>query len=537
MVNRTRLPENPAKNGRSASTSAPIGGLNVSTALQGMPLTDAFDLTNWIAQQYGVRSRKGYMEWAINLGGEVRTIMEYAPSRSIVGGTKLFAATDSNIYDITNSTNAPPVSLVLPGTDQYGRFTSTMFANAAGTFLLVTSNAGGYKYYNGAAWVTPTLGGGAGQVTPVNPLNLSYVQAWKKRLWFIEKGTTKVWYSGVEQLTGTFNSLDVGAQFEHGGVVSFIARWSIDAGEGIDDFLVIGGEKGDILIYKGTDPSSISTFGLVGVWYIGALPVGQRCTVEYGGDLLVIGATGIQPLSYITRGGQSLLRSSSVDYLRKIQPRFADLLTATASQLGWEMVMSLEENLLIVLTPPNGTTTYEQYALYTNGNTWSKFAGMSMATAYSAMNGLFYGDTNGNVYKALTGYFDNVKYGETVGNGIAGTIQTSYQYYGMPGMNKQWHLVRPTFIATDRPSVTVTMVADFQQSVLPSTPVYSVTSGAKWDVSLWDVGIWAGGLFTYNDWYGAAAMGYAGSCYMNTVCLGDTYLVSIDYYYEAGGVI
>lgn len=537
MVARNQTPLNTSRNSRSKSTSAPVGGLNVVSALQGMPETDAFELTNWLAQQYGVRSRKGYMEWAINLDGPVQTVMEYVPDRNNVSAKKLFAATDTNIYDVTISTNAPAVSLALPGSANFGRFTSTMFANAAGTFLLACSNEGGFKYYNGTTWASPSLGGGAGQVTPVDPTKLIYVQQWKHRNWFIEKGTTKVWYSDVDLITGTFHPLDVGPSLEHGGGLSFIGRWSIDAGEGIDDFLVIGGEKGDILIYKGTDPSSATTFGLVGVWYIGSLPVGHRTSVQFGGDLLVLGNTGIQPLSYITRGGQSLLRSSSVDYLRKIQPRFGDLLSASSNQLGWEMVMSLEESLLVVLTPPQSTTEYNQYALYTNQNTWSKFAGMNMACAFSSESGVFYGSIEGKVYKALTGFFDNVLYGQTVGNGIAGIIQTSYQYYGYPGMNKQWHLVRPTFIASDRPSVTVAIVADYQQNILPSSPVYTVSQGAKWDVSLWDQATWGGGLNTYNDWLGAAALGYAGSAYLNTVCVGDTFLVSLDYLYEPAGVI
>lgn len=531
-----RAPQRPKTNIQK-SQSAPVGGLNVVSALQGMPQNDAFELTNWIAQQYGVRSRKGFSEWAINLSGEVRTIMEYAPDRNNVSARKLFAATDNNIYDVTTSTNAPPVSLALPGTDQFGRFTNTMFANAAGTFLLITSNQGGYKYFNGAAWATPTLGGGAGQVTPVDPANLIYVQPWKHRNWFIEKGTTKVWYSDIDSITGTFHPLDIGPSLEHGGVLSFIGRWSIDAGEGVDDFLVIGGEKGDIVIYKGTDPSSASTFGLVGVWYIGSLPIGHRTSVQYGGDLLVFGATGIQPVSYITRGGQSLLRSSSVDYLRKIQPRLGDLLITTSTQLGWEMIMSLEENLLIVLTPPNNTTAYDQYALYTNANTWCKFTGMSMATAFSSETGVFYGTTTGKVIKALSGYFDNVAYGDTVGNGIAGIIQTSYQYFGYPGMYKQWHLVRPTFIAADRPAVSIDIVADYQQSILPTAPVYAVSAGSKWDISRWDINVWGGGLNTYQDWYGATGLGYVGSAYLNTVCVGDTFLVSIDHVFEDGGAL
>ncbi len=506
-------------------------------AINSMPVSDAIDLVNWIPQQYGVRSRKGFSEWAIGFGAPIRTVFQYAPDRDNVLGQQLFAATDSDIYDITTSTAAPISVETLTGADQYGRLTTSMMANSAGTFLLITSNEGGYRYYDGTTWTTPIMGGGAGQVAGVDPADLIYIQMWKRRAWFIEKGTANVWYGPVDSLTGTFNKLDVGPQLVNGGVLSFIGRWTIDAGEGIDDFLVIGGENGDIVIYKGTDPASSSTFGLVGVWYVGRLPVGHRCSIQYGGDLLIITATGIQPLSYVTRGGQSLLRSSSVDYLSKVQPRFGELLSSLSDQLGWELTLSLQENLLIVQVPTNGTSVFDQYVMYTNGNTWCKFTGMPMACAFAGQMGFFFGTEDGRVCKGLSGYFDDVAYGETVGNGIGGIIQPAYSYFGRPGMNKQWQMVRPTFLAADRPGVTVAVVADYQQNILSGSPVYTIGDGALWDVALWDLGVWSGNLRTYDDWYAAAAIGYAGTAYFVTVVVGDTFLVSIDYMFEPGGII
>jgi hypothetical protein len=516
---------------------APVGGLNVCDAINLMPKNDAIELVNWIAQQYGVRSRKGYKEWAINFPAEVRTIMEYAPARASIVDYKMFAVTDAHIYDITGSTNAPVSAFALPNTDQYGRFTWVNAANIAGNFLLACSNNGGYHKYDAVGgWVTITMGGGANQVSGVDPNNLIFVTSWKGRQWFIEKGTTKAWYTAPNAITGALTAFDFGPLMKKGGVLSFIASWTIDAGTGVDDYLVLGGENGDILIYKGTDPSSAATFGQVGNWYVGRLPVGHRGFVQYGGDLLILSSAGIQPLSYVTRGGQSLFRVSSVDYLRKIQPLFSDILAAGLDQYGWEICLSLDENL-VILQQPTATTSYEQYALYTNENTWSKFRGMPMSSMFAGSQGFFFATPDNKVCQGLTGFFDAVPYGQTVGNGIVGVIQPSYNYFGRPGQNKQWHMIRPTFLAVDKPAVTVTMLADFQQDVVPSTPIYGASQGAKWDVSLWDQAYWAGSMRQYSSWVGAAALGYAGSAILTTVVAGDTYLVSIDYTWEAGGVV
>lgn len=518
------------------SQSAPIGGLNVRDPINAMPALDALDLLNWIPQQYGLRTRKGYKEWAINMTDPIQTVMAYQPNREDLTSYRLFAATDNNIYDITTSTNIPPVSLVLPGGDSYGRFSHTMMTNTAGSFLLVCSHSGGYKHYSsGGGWVTPTLGGGAGQITPIDPTSLCFVALWKRRSWFIEKNSTNAWYSGVDAVTGTFTKLELGPFVKHGGKLAFIANWTVDAGEGIDDLLVFAFENGDVLIYKGTDPNSAATFALVGAYYVGSLPVGRRCFTPLGGDLLILSELGVNPLSYVTRGGQQILRSSSVDYLGKIQPRLADLVASLSNQLGWDMILYPKDNLMIINKPTGGVNIFDQYALYTNTNAWTIFRGMPMTCFAVANNQFYFGSADGKVYLGFDGYFDNVLFGQTIGAGIQGLIEPCFSYYGRPGMYKQFLMARPTFLAVDEPTVQCDMLADYKFEPPTGSLVYTTPDDALWDVALWDTAVWGGALNVHQDWFGVQALGYTGAPFLNTVTLGDTFLVSIDVMFEPGG--
>lgn len=500
-----------------------------------MPQTDALELINWVPQQYGLRCRKGWAEWATGMADPVRTVMQYQPNREVSATYKLFASTDSDIYDVSASTDAPVSVLSLPGTDNYGRWSSTMLTNSAGAFLLACTHAGGYKYYDGTNWVTPAFGGAPGEVSGINPTSLCFVTTWKRRSWFIEKDSTNAWYSAVDSLTGVFTKFELGPFVKHGGKLAFIATWTIDAGEGIDDFIVFGFENGDILIYKGTDPSSAATFALHGAWYIGAIPIGRRSFCALGGDLLILSELGLQPLSYVTRGGQSLLRAGATDYLGKIQPRLADLVASSANSLGWDLILYPKDNLFIVNKPTGATSLNEQYALYTNTNTWTMFRDIPMISFCVANNQFFFGTEDGRVCLGFSGFFDQVPYGETVGVGIAGLIQPAYSYFGVPAANKQFLMARPTFLATDRPTVICDMLADYKYRPPTGSLPYTLPSESLWDTALWDAATWGGQLNVYDDWLSVQAIGYVGAAFINTVCIGDTFCASIDYMFEPGG--
>jgi len=135
----------------------------------------------------------------------------------------------------------------------------------------------------------------------------------------------------------------------------------------------------------------------------------------------------------------------------------------------------------------------------------------------------------------MTGFFDNVKLNESVGSGIRGVIQPVFSYFGMPGGNKQFLMARPTFIATDTPTYTLYMLIDFKEPIPGGAAISKDSEGSKWDISNWDESYWTGGMQTFQRWVGTAGVGYTGAVYMESTCVGDTFLASIDYLYEPGG--
>ena len=519
------------------SVSPPVGGLNAHGAINSMPVTDAVTLINWVPEKYGVRCRKGWVEHAINLDGPIRSLLSYQPDKDFYSNRKLFAFTDTSIYNVSGGGDALLPTFTLPGITNYGRFSGAMFTNSAGSFLAACSESGGYFLYNGLDWEQVQNGSGIGTVQDADPNIFAFVTSWKRRLWFVEADSTNAWYLPTDSIYGEAKKFELGPFVKSGGRLSYITNWTIDAGEGIDDFLVFVFEGGDVLIYKGTNPDSASTFGLVGNYHIGSVPTGRRGWTTFGGDVLILSELGIQPLSYVTRGGQTVFRTSAVDYLTKIQQRVAELIGDLSNSPGWDLTLYPKENLLLLNIPLGTSSEYRQYVMNTNTNGWCVFEGMPMICMAASGDGFYFGTSDGRVCQGLTGYFDDVKFSQTEGFGIPGTIQPAYNYFGFPGRNKQFLMLRPTFMAVDEPMIDATVIVDFETPYLTGLSRVAPITGALWDVALWDQSVWGGAMRIYSNWLSTGAIGFAGTAYINTNCVGDTRLISLDYMYEPGGVL
>lgn len=538
------------KNQKVQSFPPPIGGLNARDALSAMPPTDAYGLINWIPQNYGVRSRKGYAEWATNLtGGAVGTVLNWFGPAITIPGTvnfqiaptslpgKVFAATDDGFWDITNSTNAPSIDQALSGTDNAGVVSSANFANSAGGWLLACSETDGYFTYSGSAWNKVLLGGGAAEVSVTDPTKFCAVAVWKRRAWFVVKGTAKVAYLPADAIYGAGTFLDLGPLLKHGGAVAWISTWTIDAGEGIDDFLVIAGENGDILVYKGTDPASSTTFGLVGSWYAGEIPKGRKCFTTFGGDLLIVSNLGIIPLSYITRGGTNVLSAGNGNYTEKIQQLFAQDISTSFNFFGWEIIQVPRENLMLVTVPFTQNTRFLQYALNVSNNKWCQFHGMPLNCVKSVANWPLAGTIDGRVLILFTDYLDNSLLSGTPGNPIAGVIAPAFSYFQKEGdfsTNKHFLMARTTWLSQAKPGYAVQMNTDFKAGVPGAITFVASASGAMWDTAKWDQAVWGGGQNTYAEWQTVNGYGFAGQISIATLVQYDTILASIDYMLETG---
>lgn len=541
-----RNPQSPQTN-VVISRPAPNGGLNARDSLSSMPDNDAVELINWIPDAGGIRCRKGYREWATNLLSGVQAVFPYfSPTDAIPGGTflttptvmpgKLFAATKDSIYEVTTTTNAPAISRALGGTTYSGWFTTAMLTNTAGSFLLAVSEDDGYYRYNGAAWVKLTLGAGANQVANVDPALFAHVLVWKRRAWFVQKSTTKAWYLATDAIEGAATAIDFGPLFKHGGSLAYLATWTIDAGEGMDDFLVAVSSNGDIAVYKGTDPAAASTFSLVGTWYVGQIPVGRRGACQYGGDLVIVSSEGIFPISYVTRGGAGLLVASSQEYSSKIRARIGPILRGSFSTRGWEMMLHASERLMLVNVPPLASHPQTQFALNTTLNQWCQLADIPVACMGQTAGYAFAGTADGRVLILFTNFYDNVPYSATVGSGIYGVIMSSFSSLGAPALNKIVHMVRPHFVGAARPGVIVKVAVNYQTPDIREYPSFSVGSSSLWDTGLWDSARWTSLTGThFGDWAGAGGVGVAATAFIQTACAGDTLLTSVDYMHQVGG--
>lgn len=532
------------------SIPAPVGGINARDALSSMPPTDSVVLINWVPQNYGLTGRKGYSEWATNLSAAVNTVMNWFGPTTTIPSTvsfqvaptslpgKVFASTDAHIYDITNQTAAPASVVNLSGAAQAGLFSSINFSNSAGGWLLACSEIDGYYTYDGTTWVKVTLGGGATQVSGSDPTKFCAIAIWKRRVWFVIKNTSKVCYLPVDSIYGAASELDIGPFLKHGGAIAWIANWTIDAGEGIDDFLVIASENGDIVIYKGTDPAAVATFSLQGVWWAGEIPKGRKCFTSFGGDLLVVSNLGIVPLSYLTRGGANVLSTGTGNYTDKIQQLFSEDISSSFNFYGWEIIQVPRENIMLVNVPSTVPGVYRQYVLNLTTNQWCLFDGMPINCVKIVANWPMFGTADGRVMIAFTNYTDNNLLAGTVGNSIRGYIIPAFSYFASDekkSENKHWLMVRPNFLSTVKPGCVVEMNTDFVVNSPTGIPTVGTPVGALWDVALWDVGLWSGGNAIFKDWVSVNNYGFAGAASLLTLHNVQATLVSIDYMFELGG--
>lgn len=140
MLARAKRP--PKQNTTSdVSLPAPIGGLNAVDVVSAMPALDCLMLWNMLASELGLRTRMGYREWCTNLTGgldnRVRCIIPFAGSAANGANNKLFATTETGIWDVSASSAAPPQLVTFPTSIENSGFGSShTFTTFAGHFLM-----------------------------------------------------------------------------------------------------------------------------------------------------------------------------------------------------------------------------------------------------------------------------------------------------------------------------------------------------------------------------------------------------------------
>lgn len=582
---RRRAPRPPSI--QRATMPAPTGGLNTVDAGSAMPLSDCTQLYNLIPGEFGLRSRLGYREWLSGLGRSdnlhIRSLFYYHGSSKSGSADRLFAVTDSGIYDVTVSRKAWAANtsynvgdivinddgkLYLCDTegqsaasggptgtgsnivdsdarwDYFGTlkklaFASTLnnagygvfhaFTTTGGHFLAYADEENGYHLYTEStdSWTAQTL-------TGVTATNLAFVGSFKHRLFFAEKNTAKAWYLDLAAVTGaaTVLNLEFAAKPMHGGDLVGVWNWTGDGGNGIDDRLVFVFRGGDIAVYEGTSPAAASTFALKGVWFAGAIPEGRHVVSDFGGDLLILTKNGLRPLSVLVNGGPE----GSGQYLtKKISDLFNSIMLGRSTLPGWALHIHPEDNCLMVTHPTALLQNTEQLAMSLANGAWSRFDGLPIYSAAAGGGKLWFGSASGKIY-INDGYMDAIALATpTTGTAIDWRVRTAYADFGRPTY-KRVQSIRPLIQNGGSTTFTTAARYEYNASSLSSPDSDTVTS-SEWGGGTWGTTTWGDDLTVNHTVRGATGVGVNVAIAIRGTANTRTVLTKIDVAYDEGGFL
>lgn len=509
----------------SLTVQAPIGGLNARDALAAMPPMDAIALTNLFPYADRVETRPGYSLLA------TATAVSPGVGLTAVEGFRFFMQRSSTtygawrwaedvagtlyqrlrVYSISSAGTITNVREIVTtgGTDSLSSSGEwSTFTSAAGTHYLLhvsTQNIGGsdtfiVTAFDGTSWTRPA-------VTGVSAGTLG-ISSHRNRVWFYGDATKPLsaYYLPTGAVAGAAVEFNLGPFASKGGTICAIRTWTIDGGDGgSDDLCAFVTTKGQLILYSGTDPSSLSTWALVGVFDVSATAsafgtriysndappplsdvifyIRDTFAMKYGADLLLMLADGLS-----TAAG--VLRPSAVDGDYSISSKIRQLLATLAvtnsalvessTQFQWKLCYLPTRKQLLVCVPKTSTTatasrvltatvaTCTVYAMNAETGAWCQFDGMNILDAIAVGNNMYFIDGGHNVYK----------YGEaTSDNSAAITFECrqAYNYLQSPN-DKLVTLMQPMLYSTGNFSLSVEADADFKSGTISAYTSYTASN-------------------------------------------------------------
>ena len=514
----------------STTVPSPIGGLNAINPISAMPESDAILMRNFFPEPYGVTVRKGYKEHATGLTGDVNTIMRFA---SVDGTVKVFAVDDVGMFDVTAPGDYSAATPLCTVTNSWWQFTN--MANISGTSMIAFNGADDGILYTDTGLVRLVAGDGVTANTwkNIDPKELVSCIAHQHRLWAVEKDSTRGWYLPPEQVWGVATSFDFGGNFARGGFLQSLVTYTVDSGYGPNDYLAAISSAGEISLYLGTDPDSLATWQLIGVFYVGATFT-RRCTTKYGGDFALLTQYGMVTMNSVLKPETDSVLNNALS--QKIQYLMSAVITdgATGGVVNHHLPFSEHDGDQRAGDQPVAELPVGLQHLT---KAWSQFDGM-VATCWQVIYDTLAFGTTGKVYRAWEGSLDDVKLTTAVVRRSPRSVsrRSATSSCLAPPSTSRCSVPPSSTVAssTTRPARTWTSTSTASRHQQPSPRPTS----AFWDVSKWDsTAKWAGGNQSDKKWVSIVGYGYAAAIRITVRTSSDLTWVSTDWLMEKGGVV
>jgi hypothetical protein len=279
-------------------------------------------------------------------------------------------------------------------------------------------------------------------------------------------------------------------------------------------------------------PGSVSTWGIVGRYYIGT-PLSSRSWLRAGGDVIVGTIDGVLPLSSALIKDRAALILSAVSH--PIEPEWRAFAANRLAQ-GVSIFKNAIAGYAMICSPKQpGEDGYNLCVNLLTG-AWTKITAWDIACSAEYAGQFYFGSSDGYIYVADTGGTDN-------GALYYGTFVGLPENLGSVAANKTALMARATFIYTTPFSARIGVAANYAVTLTsyPSAPFDNNTS--LWDVAKWDEDVWAGSgsQVFQSQWVSVSGQGFVMAPVIQftsgTNATPDVEIVSFDIEYETGGIV
>lgn len=397
------------------------------------------------------------------------------------GGTGAFVAGEA----VTGATSAASATVVkvVPTDPDNPQVAGTLWVKtiASGPFQdneTLTGSVAGAAVANGAQTLVPgtnvTFAGTPGLTTA----DLSYVWVNKNRLWFIQKDSLTAWYLDVDQIAGELTAFPLGGVLGKGGALTFGATWSQDVGDGLNALCAFISSEGEAAVYQGSNPSSASDWGIVGVYQTGK-PMGNKAHIQIGGDIAMASDIAFVPLSEALRREYSQLGANSLSApIEALWPEEVQARSGTP----WNCALWTARQMVVVGLPTVNEQPASMLVMNSRTGKWARFTNWSSSCLHVFNDRLFIGDTLGRVFEAnVTGLDDGVPF--------TATCVPSFDQMDVPG-HKTVSMVRVVLKCAYPVRERVSVHSDYTVRLPPVPDASPVNTSSAWGTAVWGQSTW-----------------------------------------------
>ena len=439
---------------------APVKGLNKRDSIADMECAYAIVMDNYIPYEDKVALRKGYVLHA-PFADKVETLASYKYGEN----SALLAISGHKIYNVSSKNNVfayPDVFLsdTACQTVQYKNYLYIMNGTDIPKVYYVDNQ--GIEHMTDWGFEADNLNAAAIVSGCVS----------KQRLWFIEKGTLRVWYAeNAGNISGTLQCFDLSQVCRFGGQLAAVANWTRDGGQGIDDLTVFITTEGEALIYSGSNVNDADDWKLRGSYKIGR-PIGYNCCLPYQGDVVIITQDGYIPLSGALFADKA--NYAPISFSDTIRDLVIKRTKMYASKRGWQAVIYSSGGYALFNVPLH--KGYEQHVINVNTGAWCRFTDINSLCWGEFEKRLYFGSDDG-VYLFDEGYDDN-------GEPIIGEVAQAYCDLGTPNLKKV-QLINPRTKSLYKYTLIIYTDADMQNGRSEYCENIGNGGGVKWNEAKW----------------------------------------------------